>query len=360
MTGPAADAAWIDGCVAGGASQWVDNAAGGVHAVDLDGQRIPLVLADDAAATTYVASLVSAWVRYPVFEATRRFKALPHVAAQLAASPLIALLRLAGLHRPAFLGNWMVSTNLHPAASPSAWRAARDAALALAADRPLAIRNVCPGVDRAMTNGLQADGWLLVPARLVYLCDPAHPDLWKHNHVRKDRRLLDDDTFTLAGPEAITDGDLPNLRRHFRDVFFDKHSPLNPDFSDAFFALCRERRFLDLYALRHAGETVGVLGLLERHGWVTTPLIGYDIGKPQSLALYRRLMALLLVECKRRGARLHYSSGAGGFKRVRGGVPALEYTALYVRHLPKRRQAAARWFASLADRYATPVLHRFG
>jgi Acetyltransferase (GNAT) domain len=354
------EAQWLSGALQGGSSHWVENACGAIHSVDLAGRRIPVQLAEDGACQSYVASLISAWVRYPAFEASRRFSAFPPSTLGRLAAPLSALLRAGGLHRAALLGNWMVSTNLHPVASGRDWNNARDEAIVLAGQRPLALRSVCPEVDGGIDARLEAEGWLLVPARLVYLCDPGNPEVWKRNHVRKDRRLLDDPAFSIAGPGDIAADDLPQLRRLFRDVFIDKHSPLNPDFSAAFFALCREHRFLDLFALRLNGETVGVLALLERHGWLTTPLIGHDTGKPQSLALYRRLMALLLAESLRRKTRLHYSSGAGDFKRARGGMPALEYTALYVRHLPKRQLRAAAVFAALCRRFARPILLRYG
>jgi hypothetical protein len=140
----------------------------------------------------------------------------------------------------------------------------------------------------------------------------------------------------------------------------DKHSPLNPDFSDAFFDLCLDHQFLELFALRHDGRLVGVVGLMERHGWVTTPLIGYDQSLPQSLGLYRRLTALLIEQAIKRGCKIHYSSGAGSFKTARGGRPALEYTAVYVGHLTPYRQTALALFARLVRGFGEKLIRRHG
>jgi hypothetical protein len=71
-------------------------------------------------------------------------------------------------------------------------------------------------------------------------------------------------------------------------------------------------------------------------------------------------MALLLSQARERGAQLHYSSGAGQFKRMRGGEPALEYTAIYTRHLPASAHAAAQLFSSAMNRYASPLLIKHG
>jgi len=354
------DAAWLARATQKGAEHWLDNASGCIRSVDLDGYAQPLLLSEDTPTTSYVASLASAWVRYPAEEAQHQLPpAFRHVARAVTA-PASVLLRAGGLHRAAVLGNWLVSTNLYPQTSAKAWRAARDAALALSADRPLAVRSVCAGVNPQLPQMLLEDGWLLVPARQVYLCDPSDPEVWKRNNVRNDKRLLGKSDVEVVGPKEISDRDLPRLRHLFRSVFMDKHSTLNPDFSNAYFTACHQTHLLEFYALRHEGTLVGVMGLMERHGWVTTPLLGYDTTKPQSLALYRRLMLLMLTESARRQARLHYSSGAGAFKRARGGEPALEYTALYVRHLRRHQRAAVHTFAALNQRFGAPLLQRYG
>ena len=105
---------------------------------------------------------------------------------------------------------------------------------------------------------------------------------------------------------------------------------------------------------------MGVLGVLEHDGWVTTPLIGYDTTLPKELGVYRRLMALLYEDAKRRGCRLHLSSGAGSFKAGRGGEPHLEYTAIHTRHLGPIRRFAAETFARLLQRFAPGVLEHNG
>jgi hypothetical protein len=355
----AASAHWLAGAQTHGVRHWLDNGDGAVRQVALDGQPLPLVLAEDGPQASYVLSPVSAWGRYLRHEAAR----VGPVAA-LAATPAGALLSglmcAARLHRPALLGNWLVSTNLHPQAPAPAWQAARDAALALAPDRPLLLRNVCPAANPGLDALLRAQGWVLVPARRVYLGDPADAGTARRNNVKNDRRALNKAQLVRVAPQEITTAELPALRALFRQLFMDKHSRLNPDFSDAFFALCRSRGFLELHGLRHAGRLVGVVGLMRRHGWLTAPLLGYDLAAPRSLGLYRALMALGFEAARQHGCRLHYSSGAGPFKQARGGVPALEYTALFARHLPAPARQAAAVFAGLLGRAGAGALNRWG
>ncbi|MBR7784459.1 hypothetical protein KDM89_20195, partial [Undibacterium sp. LFS511W] len=86
------------------------------------------------------------------------------------------------------------------------------------------------------------------------------------------------------------------------------------------------------------------------------PLIGYDTQLPKELGIYRRLMALLLKLAKDKQMKLHYSSGAAQFKLARGGLPALEYTAVYSQHLPAVKKFSLSLFSRLLQRCAPTIL----
>jgi len=355
----AAEHRWLEGAERHGAGHWLDNVCARVEPVCLGEHRVPLVMPTPAPGTSYVASPVSAWARYPHEELRRHGRA-----AHALTHPLVAALglwmRAGGLDHGATLGNWLVSTNLHPGLSRTEWRRAREAALELVPDHPLLIRNVCPAIDPTLASHLHADGWWLTPARHIYLCDPAEPDVARRNNVKNDRRALNKAHFDRVSADAMTREELPALRHLFRQLFIDKHSALNPDFTPAFFECCLRDGFLHLEGLRLEGRLVGVVGTLSRHGWLTAPLLGYDTGAPQSLGIYRALMAMSFEQAARGNLRLHLSSGAGAFKRARGGKPHLEFTALYAHHLPPAVRAAARGFHVLMCRLAPPLLRRYG
>lgn len=360
---PAADQAWHAGAAADGTIRWVANVDARLGTARIGAQVVPVtVLVGAPARSSYVGSTHAAWISYPMGEALDLFAGWKRAFGALAlgslALPFAAAQAVGRLTRAAMVANHLVSTNLHPPWTASELGAATADLAARFPDRPLVLRNVCPAVDQTLADGLLAAGWYLIPARRIYLADPREPALWRHNHLKRDLKLLNQTDVTLAGPEELTAGDLPALRTVFRQLFIAKHSALNPDYTMSFFRLCHEQRFLDLYALRLDGRPVGVLGVYERNGWVTTPLIGYDTSLPQELGLYRRLMALLFREAKRRGCRLHLSSGAGGFKAARGGVAHLEYTAVHARHLVAPRRAVIAAFAAAMTRVVPWALAR--
>lgn len=360
-----ADGLWLADAVRHGGAHWVANARCEIQAVELGQSAIPVsALNRSAGDESYVASPRSAWHRYAIGEGRRRmppaWQGVGEGALRVAGAPLSALIAASGLDHAAIIDNWLLSTNLHAQHPPAAWHEMTDNLVLMHPSRPLMLRNVCDAVTPGLPAVLQDLGYRLIPARLIYLAEPRQAALWRHNHVKTDQRLLASPGVELLNPGQIAAAELKGLRDCFRSLFIDKHSVLNPDFTPAFFTFCRETRFLSLFALRHAGRIAGVLGVYARHGWLTTPLIGYDTTLPAELGLYRRLMALLLHEAREQKCRLHYSAGAGSFKRVRGGEPHLEYAAVYARHLPDLQRAALGAFAAIVNRVAPKALRRAG
>ena len=360
-----ADALWLLTARSRGGNHWVNNVHSEIDSVDIAGHSYPVTLLDNSDwQESYVASPRSTWLRYARQEALRHLSPMLANAAKAGScvvfGPLAALMQASKLDQSAIIANYLISTNLY-----SNWH--RDDLSHITAtlseqhpERPLMIRNICSEVTPSLMTNLSQQGWKLLPTRMIYLCDPQKPEVWKHNHVKKDAKLLLDNTVEIVTQESLTPNDLDALRLLFQQLFIDKHSYLNPDFSPAFFSLCLETSFLELIGLRWQGRWVGVLGLYmhPESGWLTTPLIGYDTTLPQELGLYRRLMAILLREAKNRDYRLHYSSGASQFKRARAGTPAMEYTAIYNHHLPKQQKYYSDVFIKLFQQCAPKLLKR--
>jgi hypothetical protein len=375
-----ADALWLMMAKARGGEHWLANAQCEVESIQFNTAEIsgsaaslPVCLPlPTQTSQSYVLSPRSAWIDYAKDEALRHLparhnriaqfatRATTQLVTQCALTPLRFLLQQAGLQHAAIVGNHLISTNLYPDWRRHDTQHLLDQLIALYPDRPILLRNICSAVNPQLTSSLQAEGWHLIPARIVYLCDPSQSQVWKHNHVKQDAKLLAQTDIDVLTPNDLKPEHLPQLRRLFRELFIDKHSRLNPDFTPAFFELCLENRFLDLYALRQQNTLVGVLGIYEdvQHGWITTPLIGYDHSQPQSTGIYRRLMALLLQQARLRQTKLHYSSGASQFKRARGGQPQLEYSAIYSRHLGRRAAFSNRAFAQLMQSTVPTILKK--
>ena len=360
-----ADTLWLLTARARGTQHWVCNTDADAEAIRIGQHEYPVILNKDSTySSSYVQSPRSTWLRYPYQEALRAmppaFQWLAQPLLKLLLCPLSTLLSTSRLEHAVCPGNYLISTNLYPEWESGELGLLTEKLCTAYPQKPFMIRNICPDIHPALADELQQKGWLLLPSRLVYLCDPSDPAVWKHNHIRKDMKLLDDGYTEHLQHEQLQPQDLPALRSLFRQLFIDKYSCLNPDFSDDFFSFCLETRFLELHALRWQGRYAGVLGLYQHpdSGWITTPLIGYDTSLPKEAGIYRRLMALLLREARNKNLRLHYSSGAGHFKRARGGKPVMEYSAVYGAHLPAGPRLALQSVHKLLHQLAPSILKK--
>ena len=352
---------WTKQACEQGGKHWVSNSTCLVFTWRQGDLAFPVTHSLQSTSTDcYTGSLLSSWVRYTLDEMRKTFPLGLYPLFLVLMAPLAFWVRRSGLDRAAIFNNWLVSTNLHPHWSAEEWEEIRQQMTEFFPNQPIAVRNICDTVQPGISRVLQEQGWILIPARAIYLCDPRDPALWKRNHVKKDQKLLDQMDVNVLGPDDIKPEMIPAMQKVFRALFWDKHSKLNPDFSHEFFEMCLRERFLDLYALEYQEQIVGVLGLYERHGYLTTPLIGYDTKLPQDLGLYRRLMALLLREARKRQCILHYSSGAAQFKMARGGLRHLEYTAVLATHLGLWNRLTLRFFAAFMQWMVPLALRRAG
>ena len=100
-----------------------------------------------------------------------------------------------------------------------------------------------------------------------------------------------------------------------------------------------ERKALEFRGLRHSSGRIDAVFACFRQGNVTvTPFVGYDTSMAGEPSFYRLLVAMLLKRVAEEGTLLNYSSGAGEFKRRRGGEGCIEFNAVYTRHLSLERR----------------------
>ena len=98
------------------------------------------------------------------------------------------------------------------------------------------------------------------------------------------------------------------------------------------------------------------MGFFVRNGVMTQPLFGYDTSIPEQ-GLYRLLTLITLREGQQRGLLVHASGGVGKFKKVRGGVSTIEYNAVFMKHLPRRRQRPWNLIRAIS-KYAIPYFQK--
>lgn len=298
-------------------------------------QVIPLGVGKQTTGQTYLASATHGYIDYArdeldliTDEKTRRWSQRTLAIAE----PWMKSLHL---DTAVSINAWGVSTHLYP-------RWSQDQIFALTAqlsdafpNRPLWIRTLNAYQQLPLMEALRDEGWLLLPHRQVYLFD--HHDqvalLTKRNN-QLDQKLLQNTSLTLCQHEAFRPEDAETMAQLYDLLYVQKHSAWNAIYTAEYFRQALANRWIEFLGFRDdQGKLVAFIGIYADNTSMTTPMLGYDTRLPQSLGLYRLLMAVVLRLSLERQRVLNFGAGSASFKKMRGGRPEIEWQAFYVKHL---------------------------
>jgi len=366
-----AAAALLDGCVLENAAYWrgmlehgpvamAENFDVQAGVVRCGGDAFPVAVHDGGRGMAFPCSLHTQYVAYPRDELAlvpdRRQRAL----ARVGIAALDVLFRVAGLDRSVQWNGWLLSTNLHP---PGLKRAIGPVTRSLAAAFPrhaILMRNIHGLEDPGLPAAFAGAGYALAASRRIYFFDGRSRAYLAKDTVRRDIKALARLTeYTQVDHGDFTDADVPRITALYRQLYVEKHSRLNPRYTERFVGRALRGRWMEFRGLRHvSGRLDGVFACYTEGGTTSTSFIGYDTTLPDQAPLYRHLVTMLLQRVGERGQLLNYSSGAGEFKRRRGAEAVIESNAVFVRHLPAGQRAAFGVFLGLLERYGRPFLEK--
>lgn len=321
---------------------------------------VPATLNHSEYDNSYVCSPYTAYISYAKQELpllnNRGLELLGAIGIRLAS----VWLKAAQINRTLSINNWLFSTNL-----PNNDWSANDLQTATHdwvkryPDHHFTLRSLNPKHHHHLITHLKNQGWLLMPARQVYLFDGQKSDWWKRNNCKNDQRLLRKTELTWFGNDNIESTDYAQMALCFRQLFIEKHSHYNPDYTEAYFAQLHQSGLVSFQGFRDQNDKlIGMVGLFTQQGIITAPILGYDTQQPKSLGLYRLLIGLVLKQTHESGLAMNLSSGAGPFKAMRGGEAVTEYTAYYVKHLPITRRWLIQGFSWLLNQTLVKLFER--
>lgn len=341
-----------------GVNNAVTNIQTELDLLDIDGKSVPLTLNHAEYNNSYVCSPYTAYISYArdelelIRSQSQRefFKAILWLADHY--------LRGAKINQTVSVNNWLVSTNLPPNWNQSNVTELTGKLLQRYPNHSFHIRSLNTKSHSELMQSLQESGWQLIPARQVYLFDNQERDWWQRSHTKRDQKLLRNTLYEQLAPQDHTEEDFVEIHRCFNQLFIEKHSQYNPQFSAEYLYQMHQQGLMQFYSFRDPQEQriVASIALFTQEEIITTPIVGYDTSLPKELGLYRLLMAKLLKITYESGKLMNLSSGAGSFKRARGGEATIEYTAFYIEHLPCIRKNMLKIFAGLVNRYGPKVL----
>jgi hypothetical protein len=344
-----------------GVGHYVANASSRMALLALGERRLPVTVDDGGYGRSYVASPHSAYVPYVREEidivGMRRGRGL----ARAGLAVLDRLLRAADLNRCVHVDNWLLSTNLH-----DGWDGAELAEIRrLLAERfpqhLLILRSLDRWSSPNLLEAARTDGWILVPARQIWVVDDLARDWRPRNNQANDRRALAASGLTVEEPEMFDDTQAARVAELYRLLYVDRYSALNPVFTPAFIQLTQRIGMIRYRIARdREGRIMAVAGMMARGEVMTPPVVGYDTRRPTQEALYRIASWMFCDWAMTRGLRLHGSAGAADFKRRRGAHGEIEYMAVHAGHLSAARRTTVRALAGMLEVWLVPMMRRQG
>jgi hypothetical protein len=309
---------------------------------------------------SYVCSPYTAVISYPLEELAKLKSRTLRGALRALIHVMAPLMRGGGINQVVCVNNWLLSTNLYPAWNGAGLDRLTEMLIAQFPDKAIMFRSLNRATNDELCQAFVKAGYVLAPSRQVYMFDGVKPDYLRKQDTRRDQKLLRDTSYTLVSHDALTDDDDEDVVRLYNMLYLKKYSYYNPQFTVKLVRLWRLERLMKLFGLRGPhGRLDGVVGCFSRNQVLTTPLVGYDTTVPIEEGLYRMLAAIVLREAAQRSMTLNMSSGVAGFKRLRGGAPQIEYSAIFYAHLPWRRRGIWRTLSLLLTQVGARVLKKY-
>ncbi|WP_321503430.1 GNAT family N-acetyltransferase [Breoghania sp.] len=330
-----------------------------LKSVEIAGNAFPLTV-NDGTPTCYICSPAAAYIDYALDE-TRNFGGFPRLQKAICRliSGLAPLVRASGLDRQVQLNNWLFSTNPVPDLDRDTVRQIRSELTQVYPTHAIVLRSLNELADEASLVALRQEGFRILPARQIYLVADADKAAGLKN-MRADTNRLKRTHFQYAGNGDFLEEDYPRCARLYEMLYLVKYTPLNPQYTATYIRRMHEAGLLRLAGLRDStGKLVAVSGTFLNGRTLTQPIVGYDTSLPKTEGLYRMVMAMAQAEARRTGAFFNVSAGAADFKRRRGAVPVIEFTAVYIRHLPLRMRLATAIMEIALRTIGIPLLRKF-
>lgn len=276
---------------------------------------------------------------------------------------------LLGLQKTVVLGAEPVSTNLYGPSDTSSLLVSARLASARYPQHYLAIRNLTREHHAELIDGLTSQGFVALPARVIYeFKAPAQSNLSERldggaarrpSHLSRDLKLLTKSGLLVSRPVTVDAHQAERLRAWYERIYLKKHSQLNAQYTADFFLGVINEGLMELLVLEQQGEWLGFALIYRRGNVATVPALGY--GEPcELLGGYRLIFAAIYGQTVGESLLLNYSSGAGDFKRKRGGQPLLEYTLLRAPAASRYRRRLLLWLSDRLSRIQVGDLIRRG
>jgi hypothetical protein len=352
---------WVP-MIKAGTSRLINNINTQPLVLTIDDLVLPITVNSRELKNSYVCSIYSHYITYTKAELSILENPLLEKSLEQLLNFMGVILVWGKINQVVIINNWLLSTNLYPNLSGEQIREITTYLQVYFPKHTFIFRSIHTFLGNDLFNHFQKNTYHLIGSRQIYLFNPRDTSKMRTKmrwRVKQDSALIQQQGYEIIDSSQIGVDDIPRIVELYNALYLEKYSDNNPQFNQEFVKLALKNKFLKIHALRKSGKIDGVIGFYELNGMMTTPLLGYDTKLCQSTGLYRMLSALLTVIATQKGIILHQSSGAASFKRFRGFIANIEYSAVFYQHLPLPRQLIWRLLGFLVNHIAVPLMKKY-
>lgn len=350
---------YLSAFISEGSQALIKNVDTEFDVIDTGSIKFPVTINEEEYDNCYVCSPYNACVPYVQDETQKLNKPILEGLICCISNALACLLRGASINKIVSVNNWMLSTNLYPEWDGEELSKIVGEIVVKNPSHAVMFRSLNKFSNATLIDEFIRNKFIIIPSRQVYIYDNTSDYLQRHNN-KIDFKLLENTQYTVINHSDIQSSDYHRIVELYNMLYLDKYSRHNPQFTQRCIEHWHKNNLIYFTGLRGTnGQLDGVVGFFKKNGIITAPVVGYDTSKDRRLGLYRMLMALTLKSSIEQKMVLNLSSGASEFKRMRGGQPYIEYSAVYVKHLPLGRRCVWYLMNFLLTYIGVPIIKRF-
>lgn len=340
-----------------GTKHFIENVQAEINALCIDSHILPITIIEEKEKNSFVCSPYAHYISYALDHVDLFEKKYLKLFLNGFIKNFGKLLEYGKVNKIIFVNSWLVPTDLYPKNLESKQIEAITLFLKMRfPNYAIAFRSINNQMNESLKKDLKKQRYDLIATRQIFFTDPKNEYIFQTRIFKSDLKLLKESNYEILDGRDISQEELPQILNLYRKLYIEKHSRLNPQINSHYMKLLFEQKLLELKILKKEGIIEGVFGYFVRGGVMTAPFFGYS-GTDKNV--YRLLSTLLLLEAREKGLLLHQSAGASFYKRVRRAESAMEFMAVYKKHLPIKQRVVWNVLKWIMNIFATPFMKKY-
>ena len=336
--------------------KYIKNIKTDLKILKIDDILLPININEKEYENSYVSSLYTHYISYVKEELNKLQNPFLEFILNLILNILGFFYKLFEINKVIYVNNWFLSTNLYIDLSENQYNRITKFLKEKFSDYAIVFCSLNENLQNKEISFLKNLDYKMLGSRQVYIFERDNRKKLKgkfKNKLNKDIKLLENSKYKIFNLKEENINDSLNL---YNQLYLDKYSKYNPQYTKEFFNLCFEKKLLNFKILSNSNQVFGMFGYYIRNNILTTPVFGYDMTIKKEEGLYKMLSAQLILEAEKKQCVLHMSSGASKFKLYRGALASIEYCGLLYKHLPLYRKTGYKLLCFIINKIAIPLI----